>query len=126
LISREDGIYAELREGAKLRDQLVKQLMITDGRIQNVIQRYFPEFFDVFKDWEGKAALCTLKSFPFPSQIKEMTPEEVLEKWKTQVENTLRQFVKWVAGDSPQSLQERIIGSPSRCIRWSSGIRGRL
>ncbi|APB37177.1 IS110 family transposase [Heyndrickxia coagulans] len=80
-----DGIYAELREGAKLRDQLVKQLMITDGRIQNVIQRYFPEFFDVFKDWEGKAALCTLKSFPFPSQIKEMTPEEVLEKWKTQV-----------------------------------------
>ncbi|MEZ0116294.1 UNVERIFIED_ORG: transposase [Heyndrickxia coagulans] len=70
-----DGIYAELREGAKLRDQLVKQLMITDGRIQNFIQRYFLEFFDVFKDWEGKAALCTLKSFPFPSQIKEMTPE---------------------------------------------------
>ncbi|PAC32759.1 IS110 family RNA-guided transposase [Caldifermentibacillus hisashii] len=80
-----DGIYAELREGAKLRDQLVKQLMITNGRIQNVIQRYFPEFFDVFKDWEGKAALCTLKMFPFPSQIKEMKPEEVLEKWKPQV-----------------------------------------
>lgn len=81
-----DGIYAELREGVKIRDQLVKQLMITSGRIQNVIQRYFPEFFDVFKDWEGKAALCTLKMFPFPSQIKGMTPEEVLEKWKKQVQ----------------------------------------
>jgi len=81
-----DGIYAELREGAKIRDQLVKQLMITNGRIQNVIQRYFPEFFDVFKDWEGKAAICTLKMFPFPSQIKDMTPEEVLEKWKTQIQ----------------------------------------
>lgn len=77
-----EGIYAELREGAKLRDQLTKQLMIIEGRIQNHIQRYFPEFFDVFGDWEGKAALCTLQMFPFPSQIKEMTPEGVLNKWK--------------------------------------------
>lgn len=77
-----DGIYAELREGVKLRDQLVQQLMITEGRIQNHIQRYFPEFFDVFGDWEGKAALCTLRLFPFPSEIIKMTPEEVLGKWK--------------------------------------------
>lgn len=77
-----DGIYAELRECVKVRDQLIEQLMITEGRIQNVIQRYFPEFFDVFGDWEGKAALCTLKMFPFPYEIKEMTPEMVLEKWK--------------------------------------------
>lgn len=77
-----EGIYAELREGVKLRDQLVEHLMITEGRIQNVIQRYFPEFFDVFGDWEGKVALCTLKMFPFPSQIVEMTPEAILLKWK--------------------------------------------
>ncbi|MBA4537725.1 IS110 family transposase [Bacillus aquiflavi] len=77
-----DGIYAELREGVKIRDQLVEQLMITEGRIQNVIQRYFPEFFDVFKDWKGKAALCTLKLFPFPLQINEKTSEEVLAAWK--------------------------------------------
>ncbi|MCM3406071.1 IS110 family transposase [Cytobacillus oceanisediminis] len=77
-----EGIYAELREGVKLRDQLTKQLMIIEGRIQNSIQRYFPEFFDVFGDWEGKAALCTLRLFPFPSQIREMTPEEVLARWK--------------------------------------------
>lgn len=77
-----DGIYAELREGVKLRDQLIKQLVTVEGRIQNHIQRYFPEFFDVFKEWEGKAAYSTLRLFPFPSQIKELTPEEVLMKWK--------------------------------------------
>lgn len=77
-----DGIYAELREGVKLRDQLIKQLMTVEGRIQNHIQRYFPEFFDVFKEWEGKAAYSTLRLFPFPSQIKELTPEDVLMKWK--------------------------------------------
>jgi transposase len=77
-----EGIYAELREGVKIRDQIIQQLMIIEGRIQNVIQRYFPEFFDVFSDWQRKAALCTLKLFPFPSHIKEMTPEEILLKWK--------------------------------------------
>ena len=77
-----DGIYAELRECVKIRDQLIEQQMITEGRIQNVIQRYFPEFFDVFGDWEGKAALCTLKLFPFPADLRELTPEDVLQKWK--------------------------------------------
>src|SRR5699024_4174778 len=78
-----DGIYAELREGIKLRDQLVKHLITIDNRIQNHIQRYFPEFNDVFKDWEGKTALFTLREFPFPSDIRRMTAEEVLAQWKT-------------------------------------------
>lgn len=77
-----EGIHAELREGVKVRDQLVKLQVSTGGKIQNFIQRYFPEFFDVFSNWEGKAALCTLKLFPFPSKIKRMTPEEVVMGWK--------------------------------------------
>lgn len=77
-----EGIYAELREGVKLRDQLSKQLIIIDGRVQNNIQRYFPEFLDVFAKWDGKAAMSTLRLFPFPSDIKGMAPEEVLAKWK--------------------------------------------
>ena len=80
-----DGIYADFREAIKLRDQLTKQLTIIDGRVQNNLQRYFPEFQDVFKDWSGKAALCTLRTFPFPSDIREMTPEEVLAQWKTAI-----------------------------------------
>src|SRR5690625_7111964 len=80
-----EGIYAELREGVKLRDQLVKHLVVVGGRIQNNIQRYFPEFLTVFVDWEGKAALSTLRLFPFPSYIKDMTQEEVLVRWRTNV-----------------------------------------
>lgn len=80
-----EGIYAELREGVKLRDQLVKQLMIVEGRIQNNIQRYFPEFFDVFSDWKGKASLFTLRYFPFPTEIVHLKAEEILEGWKTTV-----------------------------------------
>jgi len=80
-----DGIYAELREAIKLRDQLIKQQGITEGRIQNNIQRYFPEFNDVFKDWDGKTALYTLRAFPFPSDIRDKTPEDILTEWKNVV-----------------------------------------
>lgn len=77
-----DGIYAELREAIKLRDQLIKQQTVTEGRIQNNLQRYFPEFQDVFKQWDGKAALYTLRAFPFPSDIRDKPPEDVLAEWK--------------------------------------------
>src|SRR5699024_3902521 len=77
-----DGIYADFREAIKLRDQLTKQMTIIDGRGQNNLQRYFPEFQDGCKDWSGKAALCTLRTFPFPYDIREMTPEEVPAQWK--------------------------------------------
>ncbi|TCT17490.1 transposase [Melghiribacillus thermohalophilus] len=80
-----NGVYAELREGVKIRDQLTKQLAIIDGRIQNLIQRYFPEFFDVFKNWNGKAARCTLKKWFLPSEIQTLTPEEMLLTWKQDV-----------------------------------------
>src|SRR5699024_5519416 len=80
-----DGMYAAFREAIKLRYQLTKQLTSIDGRVQNNLQRYFPKFQDVFKDWSGKAALCTLRTFPFPSDIREMTPEEVLAQWKTAI-----------------------------------------
>lgn len=80
-----EGIYAELREGIKLRDQLVKQLMTTEGRIQNWLHRYFPEFLDVFGDWKGKAAIHTLRMFPMPSAITQMTAEEIVSRWKPYV-----------------------------------------
>jgi len=78
-----EGIYAELGEGIKIRDQLTQQLAIIEGgHIKNLTQLYFSEFSNAFGGWKGKAALCTLMMFPFPSQIKEMAPEEVLSKWK--------------------------------------------
>lgn len=78
-----DGIYAELREGIKLRDQLTKQLIIIEGRVQNNIDRYFPEFHDVFKVWDGKTAFFTLRAFPFPSDIRDRTPQEIVAEWQT-------------------------------------------
>lgn len=65
-----DGVYAELRKGVKLQNQLTKQLMITEGRIQIHTQRYFPKFFDVFGDWEGKSSSVRCDYFRFPLKLK--------------------------------------------------------
>ena len=55
------GVYAELRVARKIRDLLSVDLQAVQGQIHNWIDRYFPEFLTVFKDWEGKAALQLLK-----------------------------------------------------------------
>lgn len=84
-----EGVYAELREAIKVRDQLIKQQVIVKNRIQHHIQRYFPEFDDVFKDWTGKTALFTLRHFPFPSDILELSPEEILAQWRTSIKGSV-------------------------------------
>src|SRR5690606_19260880 len=42
-------IYAELRVGMNLRDRLTEDLRRVKGRIDNWLDRYFPEFGTVFK-----------------------------------------------------------------------------
>ncbi len=47
-------IYAELRVGMNLRDRLTEDLRRIKGRVDNWIDRYFPEFRTVFKNWTAK------------------------------------------------------------------------
>ncbi|MGF7036666.1 transposase [Paenibacillus mucilaginosus] len=50
------GVYAALREAMKIRDHLTTDLSVVQSRVHNWLDRYFPEFFTVFKDWECKSA----------------------------------------------------------------------
>ncbi|HEX6923559.1 MAG TPA: IS110 family transposase [Bacillales bacterium] len=81
-----EGVYAELREGMKIRDQLSKDHQQVCGRIDNWLDRYFPEFQTVFKNWSGKTALHTLRHFPLPSEVKAMSAEMLLSHWKEAVQ----------------------------------------
>ena len=63
------GVYAELRVAKKLRDLLTVDQQIVQGQIHNWIDRYFPEFLTVFKNWEGKAALQLLKLNVLPHEL---------------------------------------------------------
>jgi transposase len=54
------GIYAELREAMKIREHLSTDLRVVQRRIHNWLNRYFPEFLKVFKDWECNSAIQML------------------------------------------------------------------
>lgn len=66
---------AEVKAGITIRNQIVGDLQALQGRIHNWIDKYFPEFLTVFKDWSGKMALATLENIPLPVQLNQTTPE---------------------------------------------------
>jgi transposase len=72
------GVYAELRVARKIRDLLFVDLQAAQGQVHNWLDRYFPEFLTVFKDWEGKAALQILKLRVLPHELVNLTDEEIL------------------------------------------------
>lgn len=77
-----EGIYAELREGIKLHDIIQEDLSSIKAQMHNVLDRYFPEFLTVFKDWTGKAALHLLGKGYLPEDIRSHSKEELLVEVK--------------------------------------------
>lgn len=74
---------AEVKAGITIRIQIAGDLHAPQGRIHNWLDKYFPEFLTVFKDWSGKMTLATLENIPLPVQLNQMTPERVAEIWST-------------------------------------------
>lgn len=83
------GIYAELRVLMNLRERVEGDYSRVKIRIQNWLDRFFPEYLQVFKSWEGKASLMTLHHFPTPEEIIALGAEVILFKWKTEVKRAV-------------------------------------
>lgn len=79
------GIFAELRNVVKIYDHVIGCKSVVENKIIQWLDIYFPEFTTVFGDWEGKAAMITLKSFPLPSMIVNLGETKVLETWKKEI-----------------------------------------
>jgi transposase len=80
-----EGIYADLREGMNMYDQLMKDLQAVQGRVHQWIDRYYPEYTKVFADWEGKASIQVLKMGLFPEEITEMDEHQILTEIRKEV-----------------------------------------
>ncbi|WP_027415482.1 IS110 family transposase [Aneurinibacillus terranovensis] len=77
--------YAELRILMNLREKVMVSLNQVKARITNWFDRYFPEYPQVFKDWDGKASLMTMHQFPTPEEIVSIGARGVLTHWKTEI-----------------------------------------
>ncbi|MBJ8030396.1 IS110 family transposase [Bacillus cereus group sp. N21] len=74
-------VEAELRVGSTLRTNLVEELVIVKNKIIRWIDRYFPEFTQVFPSF-GKMALAALECTPFPIDLAEKEVEDVLNLYR--------------------------------------------
>ncbi|MEK8133171.1 IS110 family transposase [Paenibacillus filicis] len=83
------SVYADLRILMNLREKVIVNFGQVQRRIQNWLDRFFPEYTEVFKDWEGKASLITLGEFPTPGEIVELGTEAIVQRWKQEVKRAV-------------------------------------
>lgn len=72
-----EGVEAELRNGATVRSKIQEDLNALQNRIIRWLDRFFPEFTQVFKNF-GKMAYAVLEKTPLPMDIQGKIPEELL------------------------------------------------
>lgn len=68
-----------LRQGSAVRERLRKEIAAVKNRMHRWIDRYFPEFPLVFKDY-GQQARAVLKQTPLPSDLQKQTPEDLVRQ----------------------------------------------
>ena len=83
------GKYAELRKANNLREEWLKKIWAIKNKVQRWLDTYFPEFLDVFSDWEGKAAIMTLERIGLPNKIAAMTANDIVTIWREDVKRAV-------------------------------------
>lgn len=80
-----EGIYSEIRTAMNMRDDISNALVRIKNKIVQWNDKYFPEFNEVFCNWEGKAALITLKNFPTPEKVIAKGSVQIAMEWKKEI-----------------------------------------
>lgn len=75
------GMDAELRAGSTFRERLTEDLNAVKNQMIRWLDRYFPEFTQVFPKF-GKMALAVLQCTPFPIDLVNRQPEELLALYR--------------------------------------------
>ncbi|MBC8060699.1 MAG: IS110 family transposase [Clostridiaceae bacterium] len=84
-----EGIYSDLRIAMDIREGISKNLNKIKNKVTQWIDKYFPEFNHVFGDWEGKAALITLKEFPTPEKVLSTSVQQIVVAWRKEVKRAV-------------------------------------
>jgi transposase len=72
-----------------MRESLSKNLNMIKNKVDHWLDKYFPEFNDVFADWEGKAALISLTEFSTPEEVLSTGVQEIIRIWKKGVKRAV-------------------------------------
>lgn len=77
-----EGIYAEIREASVCRDQIMKQHVRLSNQIQGWLQKYFPEYFECYTDFDSTSGLLVLLNAPLPQDIIKLGAGGINQIWR--------------------------------------------
>lgn len=77
-----EDLYQELREAVLERERLQEQIITLSNQVVRWLDIRFPEFNNIFKDWSGKAAWTTLRTFPTPARVIATGAPGIMTTWQ--------------------------------------------
>ena len=77
-----DGVYADLRIMVANRKRLVRELTQIKNRFARWFAIYFPEYKEVFRDYEAQSSMLLLKVACTPRAIVELGAEKINQIWR--------------------------------------------
>ena len=77
-----DGVYADLRIMVSNRKRLVKELTQIKNRFSRWFAIYFPEYEEVFGNYESQSSMLVLKAACTPKAILELGAEKINQIWR--------------------------------------------
>lgn len=76
--------FEQLKTQMSDREYWVKCATSLGNRILRLIDMHFPEFQLVFTDWTVERSLASLRAFPLPCDVQDLSVDEVIERWREQ------------------------------------------
>lgn len=77
-----DGVYADLRVLTTNRKRIIRELTQIKNRIARWFAIYFPEYKDVFRDYESESSMLVLRKACTPEAIVNLGPEGIDQIWR--------------------------------------------
>lgn len=107
--------FEQLKTIMNNREYWSKNLVSLKNRIVRWIDLYFPEFSRVFEDWTVPRSLASLRAFPFPSDLKGMKVDDVIEGWR-------KHGMQRAGGSRGRAKAAQLISAGSRSIGHKSAL----
>lgn len=77
-----DGVYADLRIMVANRKRLIRELTQIKNRFARWFAIYFPEYREVFSDYEAQSSMLVLKAACTPEAIISLGAEKINQIWR--------------------------------------------
>ena len=102
-----EGVYADLRTASNLRFTLTSELTRSANRIQRWFSIYFPEYKDLYGNFDAKSSMTLLKRAALPEDIIALGAEEINQIWR----NAKLRAVGMKRAKTLMEAAERSVGS---------------